>query len=40
MIDFSKKIEMKVTVKTADPIEIYNTLDRKSDVGPLRPIQI
>lgn len=39
MIDFSKKIPITKTIKQINPIEIYNTLDRKSDVGPLRPIQ-
>lgn len=39
MIDFSKKIPRTKTIKHINPIEIYNTLDRKSDVGPLRPIQ-
>ena len=39
MIDFSKKIPATKTIKHINPVEIYNTLDRKSDVGPLRPIQ-
>lgn len=39
MIDFSKKIAVLNTVKKVNPVEIYSTLDRKSDVGPLRPIQ-
>ena len=39
MIDFSKKITISNTTKKVNPVEIYSTLDRKSNVGPLRPIQ-
>lgn len=39
MIDFSKKIGRKPTVKQVNPIDIYNSLDRKTDAGPLRPVQ-
>lgn len=39
MIDFSKKIGTKPKVKQVNPIEIYNSLDRKTDAGPLRPVQ-
>lgn len=39
MIDFSKKIGVKPKAKQVDPIEIYNGLDRKTDAGPLRPVQ-
>ena len=39
MVDFSKKLGKGKTKKPLDPIEIYDTLDRASDKGPLRPAQ-
>lgn len=39
MIDFSKKLGVKPKEKKISPIEIYNGLDRKTDAGPLRPVQ-
>lgn len=39
MIDFSKRIKNGIKIKKIDPIEIYNTLDRSSVTGPLRPVQ-
>ena len=39
MIDFSKKLKIHSKVKKIDPIEIYNSLDRVSATGPLRPVQ-
>ena len=39
MIDFSKRIKNNNLVKKTDPIEIYNTLDRTSVAGALRPVQ-
>lgn len=39
MIDFSKKLGGSSMGKKADPIQIYNSLDRASDKGPLRPAQ-
>lgn len=39
MIDFSKRIKTGVQTAKIDPIEIYNTLDRASATGPLRPVQ-
>ena len=39
MVDFKKKIVSKSKLKITNPIELYNTLDRKSIVGPLRPVQ-
>ena len=39
MVDFKKKIVLKSKSKVTDPIELYNTLDRKSIAGPLRPVQ-
>ncbi|MEK4037068.1 DEAD/DEAH box helicase family protein [Paenibacillus sp. FSL F4-0122] len=40
MVDFKKRLGKKVIEKKVHPREIYETLDRKSDKGPLRPIQI
>jgi replicative superfamily II helicase len=39
MVDFSKKLGKAKTKKPIDPLEIYDTLDRASDKGPLRPAQ-
>lgn len=39
MIDFKKKLGKKNTKILIDPIEIYDTLDRQSDKGELRPTQ-
>jgi replicative superfamily II helicase len=39
MIDFSKRIEQQQNGKPTNPSEIYETLDRASDKGPLRPAQ-
>jgi hypothetical protein len=39
MIDFKKKMVLKTKEKITNPIELYNTLDRKSIAGPLRPVQ-
>ena len=39
MIDFTKRIKNNNSTKKIDPIEIYNTLDRTSVAGPLRPVQ-
>lgn len=39
MVNFKSKIGKTKTV-IIDPIQIYDSLDRKSDKGPLRPIQI
>lgn len=39
MVDFSKKLGKGKAKKPVDPIEIYDTLDRASDKGPLRPAQ-
>lgn len=40
MVDFKKRLGKKVHEKKIHPREIYETLDRKSDKGPLRPVQI
>lgn len=39
MIDFSKKVKIPSKAKKIDPIEIYNSLDRVSATGSLRPVQ-
>ncbi|MBL8019730.1 MAG: DEAD/DEAH box helicase family protein [Leptospirales bacterium] len=39
MVDFRKKIGAEAAKKPANPIELYETLDRASDKGPLRPAQ-
>jgi replicative superfamily II helicase len=38
-VDFSKKLGKPQAKKTLDPREIYESLDRASDKGPLRPAQ-
>lgn len=40
MVDFKKKLGVKSIQKKVNPIEIYDQLDRKSETGPLRPVQI
>lgn len=40
MVDFSKKLGEISPERKIHPCEIYNTLDRSSDKGPLRPAQI
>ncbi len=39
MVDFKKRLGQRNIEKKTDPREIYNTLDRKSETGPLRPAQ-
>ena len=39
MIDFSKRLNSTAKSKKVNPIEIYNSLDRASMTGPLRPAQ-
>jgi len=39
MVDFGKRLAKKCAKKLTDPLEIYETLDRASDKGPLRPAQ-
>jgi replicative superfamily II helicase len=39
MVDFKKRLAKKDTKTLVNPIEIYETLDRASDKGPLRPAQ-
>ncbi len=39
MVDFKKRLAKKDAGKLIDPVAIYETLDRASDKGPLRPAQ-
>lgn len=39
MVDFKKRLGLKAIEKKVNPIEIYDELDRKSETGPLRPVQ-
>jgi replicative superfamily II helicase len=39
MVDFTKRLKKKALEKKKNPIEIYNSLDRRSETGPLRPSQ-
>jgi replicative superfamily II helicase len=39
MVDFDKRIGKKNAEKIVDPIKLYDSLDRASDKGPLRPVQ-
>ncbi len=39
MVDFRKRLNKKAKEKKTNPIEIYDSLDRRSIAGPLRPAQ-
>ncbi len=39
MVDFKKKLGKRKIEKKINPIEIYDSLDRRSETGPLRPSQ-
>ena len=39
MVDFRKRIGNRTTHKVGDPVKLYDSLDRASDKGPLRPVQ-
>jgi len=39
MVDFKKKLGLKSIEKKLNPVEIYDQLDRRSETGPLRPVQ-
>lgn len=39
MVDFKKRLKKKEIVKKLSPIEIYDSLDRRSEAGPLRDSQ-
>jgi replicative superfamily II helicase len=40
MVDFKKRLAIKDLPKITDPVQLYDTLDRASDKGPLRPVQL
>jgi len=40
MVDFRKRLKKTSSEKKTDPIEIYDSLDRRSITGPLRPAQL
>ncbi|MFZ1569235.1 MAG: DEAD/DEAH box helicase family protein [Thiolinea sp.] len=39
MVDFKKRLKKKEIIKKVNPIEIYDSLDRRSEAGPLRDSQ-
>lgn len=39
MIDFGKRLKTKGLTRKINPIEVYDSLDRRSETGPLRPSQ-
>lgn len=39
MVDFKKRLKNKSVPKKINPVEIYDSLDRRSETGPLRPSQ-
>lgn len=39
MVDFKKRLKTYKAAKPLDPLAIYDSLDRASDKGPLRPVQ-
>ena len=39
MVDFTKRLASRKVSKETDPVALYETLDRASDKGPLRPSQ-
>ncbi|MBK1710241.1 DEAD/DEAH box helicase [Marichromatium gracile] len=39
MVDFKKRLKKKTTPKKTNPVEIYDSLDRRSETGPLRHSQ-
>lgn len=40
MVDFTKRVSSTRTQRPTNPIELYETLDRLHDKGPLRPAQL
>lgn len=40
MVNFKKRLASGSPEKKIHPVEIYNSLDRTSETGPLRPIQV
>ncbi len=39
MVDFGKRLGKRTPKRITDPVALYDTLDRASDKGPLRPAQ-
>lgn len=39
MVDFAKRVGTSTASKQIDPSQIYDSLDRASDKGPMRPAQ-
>ncbi|MBW8040167.1 MAG: DEAD/DEAH box helicase [Planctomycetes bacterium] len=39
MVDFSRRLGKRIPKRITDPVALYDTLDRASDKGPLRPAQ-
>lgn len=39
MVDFRKRLKNKSVPKKINPVEIYDSLDRRSETGPIRPSQ-
>lgn len=39
MVDFKKRLKKKSLPKKVNPVDIYDSLDRRSETGPLRPSQ-
>lgn len=39
MVDFGKRLGRKATSRPIDPLKLYDSLDRSSEKGPLRPAQ-
>ncbi len=40
LVDFRKRLAGKKAKKPTEPVELYDTLDRAHDKGPLRPAQL
>jgi len=40
MVNFNKRLGKTSVEKKTNPVEIYESLDRKSEIGPLRPSQL
>ena len=40
MVDFRKRLVAKTARTPTNPVELYDTLDRAHDKGPLRPAQL
>jgi superfamily II DNA or RNA helicase len=40
VVNFKNRLAGKKAEKPTDPVKLYETLDRASDKGPLRPAQL